>query len=174
MSKLPKWFERVFAEGADPEQFPNVYVRLAGLPARVDETCAGIPAELARLNFEGEWSIQQNLGHLADLEPVWLGRLQDLREGRPELRPADLSNARTIAASHNDTPTDELLARVRAERERLLAYLEELSPTDLLRRAKHPRLGSSMGAVDLMIFIAEHDDQHLARVREIERALSLK
>jgi hypothetical protein len=33
--------------------------------------------------------------------------------------------------------------------------------------ARHPRLGTPMRLIDLAYFVAEHDDHHLARLREL-------
>lgn len=40
-------------------------------------------------------------------------------------------------------------------------------PADLERSARHPRLGSPMRVIDLAYFVAEHDDHHMARLREL-------
>jgi uncharacterized damage-inducible protein DinB len=173
MSELPKWFERVFAARTSPDLFLNVCSRLAGTPARVEEFLARVPADLARDRLAGEWSILENAGHLADLEPLWAGRIEDFLEGRSELRAADLTNATTHAADHNATASVALSAAFRRARAALLARLEGLAPDDLERRSRHPRLGTEMGVMDLLVFVAEHDDQHLARMREIERARTL-
>jgi hypothetical protein len=34
----------------------------------------------------------------------------------------------------------------------------------------HPRLGTPMRLVDMMFFVAEHDDHHLATITELARA----
>ena len=45
--------------------------------------------------------------------------------------------------------------------------LRDLAAADLERAARHPRLGTPMRVVDLAYFVAEHDDHHLARLREL-------
>ena len=170
MSKLPKWFERVFSGGLDVALFPNLCARLEGTPARVEELLARVPDEVARERFEGEWSIVENAGHLTDLEPLWLGRVDDLLAGTDELRPADLTNATTHAADHNAQSNEAIGRAFRTARSQLMTRLEALSDTELARSAKHPRLGTPMGFMELCAFVAEHDDQHIARMREIERA----
>ncbi len=39
------------------------------------------------------------------------------------------------------------------------------------RSAHHPRLNRPMRILDLMVFAAEHDDHHLARISELLRAM---
>ena len=47
--------------------------------------------------------------------------------------------------------------------------LEGLATEDFARTAWHPRLNVSMRLVDHLLFIAEHDDHHLARIWELRR-----
>jgi len=104
------------------------------------------------------------VGHLADLEPLWLGRVEDLAEGQKELRPADLENTATWAANHNEAPTLSVLERFRDWRAKLVDRLESLDESELKATALHPRLRQPMTVVDLCLFVAEHDDHHLATV----------
>ena len=46
----------------------------------------------------------------------------------------------------------------------MIAQLEKLDSAVFPRSATHPRLGVPMRLVDLMLFIAEHDDHHLAAI----------
>ena len=48
-----------------------------------------------------------------------------------------------------------------------MARLVSLTPDDFTRSSRHPRLGTTIGIIDMMLFHAEHDDHHLARCREI-------
>ena len=113
------------------------------------------------------WSIQENVGHLLDLEPLWLRRVDDLAAGRPALADADLTNSRTREANHNAARLDDLVAEFRKARAGLLGRLEALPEAGSAATALHPRLGVPMNAVDLAFFVAEHDDYHLARITEL-------
>jgi hypothetical protein len=48
------------------------------------------------------------------------------------------------------------------------------SPAEFERSALHPRLKQPMRAIDLCLFVAEHDDHHLARVAELRTALQAR
>jgi uncharacterized damage-inducible protein DinB len=124
---------------------------------------------LTRREKEGGWSIQENVGHLEDVEELWLGRLDDFRARAATLRPADMSNAKTHKAGHNDKSIGEVLQRFRAARGRLMGRLDELEQGDFARSALHPRLNTPMRMVDLCVFAADHDDYHLARIRRLLR-----
>lgn len=164
------WFERRFALGLSPEAFPEIVERVRGTPARLEERIILVPAARYTARHDDAWSIQENVGHLLDLEPLWAGRLDDLLEGAQELRPADLQNRRTHEARHNDTAMGRLLAGFRAAREQVVRRLEDVSPADLSRTALHPRLRQPMSIVDLFFFVAEHDDHHLAAISALDRA----
>jgi hypothetical protein len=89
--------------------------------------------------------------------------------GEEELRAADLSNRRTYEADHNRRPLTSLLGDFRRARERFVARLDQLSEADFARIAFHPRLKTPMRLCDLILFAAEHDDCHLARMSELVR-----
>jgi len=165
------WFERTFGVGTPPTSLPEIVERLRGTPARLVERAGGLERSLLTTRIDGSWSIQEQVGHLMDLESLWAGRVEDLMEGRPQLRPADLENRATWDASHNDVPVGELLAGFDRERAGFMARVESLTHDDLARTALHPRLLQPMTVVDLCFFVAEHDDHHLARITSIRRML---
>jgi uncharacterized damage-inducible protein DinB len=116
---------------------------------------------------EGKWSAQENAGHLLDLEPLWLARVNDYVTASAELAPADLSNRQTDEANHNIRALDEILAEFRSAREMLLHRVAELGPPLPARSIPHPRLRIPMRLIDHLYFVAEHDDHHLARIWEL-------
>jgi len=165
------WFERSFELGLPATEFPEVLERVRGTPARLEERIGELPGSFLTAGAGGRWSIQENVGHLLDLEPLWSGRLDDLLSGQTTLRPADLDNRRTHEAGHNRASLDSLLARFRKDRMTTVARLDVLSDGDLGRVAQHPRLKVPMTVVDLFFFVAEHDDHHLARITQIASGL---
>lgn len=165
--KRTKWFERKFPAIEDNGLLPAIIERLAGTPVRVEEMVMGINAETLELKPENKWSIKEQIGHLSDLEPLWLGRVEDLKNGAIELRTADLTNERTHTANHNAADTAILLHQFREQRKKLVAALINLSDDQLLHSSLHPRMKTPMRIIDLAYFVAEHDDHHLSAVREI-------
>ncbi len=161
MRRTP-WFERRFLPIDDNGLLPGILERLDGTPARVASL---IGMRAPAVAAQSGWSPAQELGHLIDLEPLWLARVHDIVEGRQELTVADLSNRATHEGDHDRWPLDALATRFTIERARLVAALRALTPDDLDRAARHPRLGTPMRAIDLAYFVAEHDDHHLARLR---------
>jgi uncharacterized damage-inducible protein DinB len=124
------------------------------------------PAALI-LKPNGKWSVKEEIGHLSDLEPLWLGRLHELINGEPELRVADLTNQKTHTANHNAVALKILDQGFREQRQLFVNGLLSLGDEQLLNSSIHPRLKTPMRIVDLAYFVAEHDDHHLASIREI-------
>jgi uncharacterized damage-inducible protein DinB len=169
VSPRERWFDRRFEFALPVARFPAVVERLRGTPARVEERVRDLPPAVLARRDGTAWSIQENLGHLLDLEPLWLRRAQQLDAGEAELAPADLTNRRTEEAGHNARPLAALLSAFRAERARLVTLLDAADDTVVARAARHPRLGTPMRLIDLAEFVAEHDDHHLARITELRR-----
>ncbi|HEY0608620.1 MAG TPA: hypothetical protein VGD35_03165, partial [Chitinophaga sp.] len=103
------WFKRTFPVIEDNGLLPTIIERLSGTPARIEEIVGRLDPDLLTLNQDEKWSIKEEIGHLADLEPLWSGRIDDLVNGATELRVADLTNQATHTADHNATKTVVLL-----------------------------------------------------------------
>lgn len=165
------WFERSFPYPIDPGSFAGIVERLAGTASRIEEKCLGLDAFLLTQKPGGTWSINEHVGHLGDLEPLWLGRILDLKNGHEKLRDADLTNRTTHEAGHNQTGLLELSRTFRQARASFVNELEDLSEKDLSNTALHPRLLKPMTIVDLCYFVAEHDDHHLAHITKLIREI---
>ena len=165
-----RWFDRKFELGLGPEPAPELLDRLRQTPDRLADAVRGLPPEVLTRKPDGKWSIQENAGHLLDLEPLWEQRLDDYDAGATELHPADLENRKTHEAHHNDSPISNILAEFSAVRGRIVDRLARMNDADLARTALHPRLQQPMSVVDLCFFVAEHDDHHLRTNREMRDA----
>jgi uncharacterized damage-inducible protein DinB len=166
-TQIPAWFERKFEFSFPVELYPNLCVRLRGTPARLEEVLRGRSHTSLTSKAHQKWSAQEHAGHLLDLEPLWLARVNDYVAASSELTATDLQNRKTDEANHNARPLEEILAGFRAAREKLLAHVEELGPSLFARAIPHPRLRTPMRLVDHLYFVAEHDDHHLARIWEL-------
>ncbi|MFN0204005.1 MAG: DinB family protein, partial [Bacteroidia bacterium] len=159
-----KWFDRKFDFDTEQNTFPSIVERLWGTPIRLEEKLKSISPAILAEKVKGAWSIKENIGHLIDLEPLWQGRYLDFKNGELELRPADLDNTKTHLANHNETPIAELLHTFRQVRQETLAMLENIDEDLIFRSALHPRLKTPMRMMDSFLFVAEHDDHHLASI----------
>ena len=166
------WFDRKFEFSCTENIMPSLIERLEGTSIRLREKMKKINLRLYTTKPEGKWSILEHIGHLADLEPLWQGRLDDILNGQQELRPTDLANKRTTEANHNSKSVTELIDNFEALRNITLGYLNNLKEEDIFKSALHPRLKTPMRTLDLFTFVAEHDDHHLAKITEIWKGLN--
>lgn len=170
MNEVAQWFERRFDFSFPVELYPNICVRLRGTPARLEEIVRAASRE-SLIKKDGEkWSAQETVGHLLDLELLWLARVEDFIAGTKDLAAADLSNRKTHEARHNERAMADILDEFRASRVKLSRRVSELDPAMLGRTALHPRLKMPMRLVDHLFFVAEHDDHHLAQIWNLLRA----
>lgn len=164
-----EWFKRQFTFELPLEMYPNVVERVRGTPARLEDLTRSLPREILTRRDGDKWSLQEQAGHLLDLEPLGMNRLDDYEAGRDTLYAADLQNRRTHEANHNADTIENILAAFRAERMELVRRLDEYDESFVARTALHPRLQMKIRVIDLAFFIAEHDDHHLARISELKR-----
>jgi uncharacterized damage-inducible protein DinB len=167
MDAVPVWFQRKFEFVFPVEVHPNLCTRLRGTPARLEEMVRFAPRELLIRKSPEKWSAQEHAGHLLDVEPLWMVRVDDYLTGASELTVADLKNRKTHEANHNARPVEQILMEFRRERSRLVSRLENVDAALFSRTMLHPRLRQPMRLVDHMYFVAEHDDHHLARIWEM-------
>jgi uncharacterized damage-inducible protein DinB len=165
--KQIKWFERKFNFDTEQNIFPSIIERLSGTPLRLEDKCKSINSSIFPARINNTWTIKENIGHLIDLEPLWQGRFEDIKSGQLELRPTDLQNTNTDLANHNDTSIELLLRTFRQLRHKTIGLLENIDEATVFASAIHPRLKTPMRTMDLFLFVAEHDDHHLARITEM-------
>ena len=169
MSGVSRWYERQFEFAFPADVYPNLGVRLRGTPARVEELARNTSRESLTRKPNEKWSAQEHAGHLLDLEPLWLKRLEDFVQGCAELSTTDLSNRKTHEANYNSQAIEDVLADFRKARLRLVERAAEVDAALYSRVLVHPRLQRPMRLVDHLFFVAEHDDHHLASIWQLIR-----
>jgi uncharacterized damage-inducible protein DinB len=167
---VKQWFERKFEFPFPVELLPNLCARLRGTPARLQDVVRGVSQQVLTNKNGPKWSPQEHAGHLLDIEPLWLTRVEDYVKASDRLTATDLANRKTDLANHNAQPLEQILTDFRAARETLLKRIDELEPSLFVRSIPHPRLKTPMQLVDHLYFVAEHDDHHLARIWELVNA----
>jgi hypothetical protein len=167
--KRMRWVEREFEFNLPVGLFPCVVERLRGTPARLEELTRGLTHGELTAKPGGLWSIQEQAGHLWDLDELHEGRLEDYARGLEVLRAADMRNRKTEEAGHNAARLEEILAAFRAARLGFVRRLESLTEAEVAASALHPRLQKQMRVIDMAYFTAEHDDHHLASISGLRR-----
>lgn len=166
-----KWTDRRFNFDFPSGIYPEMIERIRGTPARLEELLDGLSPETLTTQVEGRWSMQENAGHLLDLESLVSQRIDEYVAGNSALHAADMSNRKTHDAHHNTVPADSILKAFRTARQDIVDRLETFEAEIFERSALHPRLNVPMRLVDMLFFQAEHDDYHLARISELKKQL---
>jgi hypothetical protein len=159
-----KWIDRKFEFNQPIGMFPMTLDRLRGTVLRLNNYTANQSKEALTKKADGKWSVQEHIGHLLDLEDIHEGRIDDFLAGKETLRAADMQNKKTTEANYNNADVKDIIGRFEKVRNAFIKRLEGLDETVLNRKALHPRLNMQMRPVDIALFVAEHDDQHLATI----------
>jgi len=140
---------------------------LHGGPTRAENLVADLPLAAHRWRPKAEvWSLTETVAHLAAADPQFLARLtRILREENPWLP----YFGPDVARSEGVEPWLDLLARFRAARDQLLAFLSELTPDDWERPAVHETMGPTTLALQVQNII-NHDADHLGQMRDLRQA----
>ena len=168
ITQIP-WFERKFNLNFPVGLFPVMIVRLEGTLPRVAAMIKNIGEEKLTSRPNNEWSVKEQVGHLYDLEELWYGRVEDFLSGKEILRAADLRNTKTHEADHNKKPIEDLMEQFSSARKKLIDKIKDVDEAAASLTALHPRLQTPMRLIDHIFFIAEHDDHHLTKIRELVR-----
>lgn len=161
------WVDRKFTFDFPEGWIFNILERLHGTEPRLRAIVQTLDNSQASLKRDDKWSIKEHIGHLYDLELLHDGRIDDFNDRKDTLRAADMSNALTNASNHNDKYLTELIDLFALRRHQLIAKVEALTDDVQQSRALHPRLQVMMRPIDVAYFTAEHDDHHLASIREL-------
>jgi len=165
--QLTPWFKRKFELVHDNGRLPAIIERLAGAPIRIEQKVLQF-ADTFLIQHDGDdWSIQEHVGHLLNLEWLWYARITDIMNGEAYLTEADLTNTATYEARYNEQSIEAILDTFIEVRKQLITLLRSIKTDDLNKQSLHPRLQTPMKIIDLAYFIAEHDDHHLAIIQQI-------
>src|SRR5215216_6124827 len=63
-----RWTDRRFNFDFPAGIYPEMIERMRGTPARLEDLFAGLSSETLTAQVDGRWSMQENAGHLLDLE----------------------------------------------------------------------------------------------------------
>jgi len=165
----------------DPRAYRERLFTLLGdrNPLEVLEQTASTLAEIVRTHsetvlrtrpFEGKWTPNEIIGHLADCEWVYGYRLRlILCEDNPII-PGTNQDLWVAAQRHNEREPSELVEMFRTMRRFNLAFSKPMSPVDLKRTGQHNERGPESLAVMLRM-LAGHDFSHLDQITRYIRAV---
>lgn len=166
MQRTP-WIEKKFNFDFPVGWLPNILERLIGTSARLKEITQSLSEEIASYKPNINWSIKEHIGHLVDLEEIHEGRIDDLISRKEILRAADMENVKTNQSNHNTKSINQLIQKFTIRRNQFISRFYLLDDEIQNFKSLHPRLKIMMRPVDVAFFTSEHDDHHLASMREI-------
>ena len=143
---------------------PRVVDRLAGMPARLRDTVAGIDAAaLVRAPADDEWTAFQTLCHLRDATLTYAARFRWIVFDDDPLMP-DYDENNWVAAS-KDTPEDvrDILDQVAASRADLVRVLSRLEPAQWQRTGRHA-VADSIVLEHYARHQVAHEEMHLGQI----------
>lgn len=141
--------------------------RLISTTCRLKSIADEVSDVRASVRLKGKWSMKDHIGHLVDLEDIHTFRLREFLSRKPELFAADMKNQQTEDANHNSKSTQALLESFSTKRKVFVNVLSSMDDQTHLFQSLHPRLKVLMRPIDVGTFTAEHDDHHLASIREL-------
>lgn len=139
---------------------------LAAMPEELARALEGQPDEaLVRPASDGGWGVIENLAHIRDWEAIFLERARAIVEQeRPHL-PAYDDELWAIERDYRSQSPRATFEEFRDTRSRLVAFLEGLPEAAWERVGDHGAYGEI--TLRWMIeHIVEHDQEHLAQIRE--------
>lgn len=161
------WEDRQFKFDLPVEFFPNILARVRGTPVRLEEAVSGLSAAQLQQREGDKFSIQENAGHLFEVEDLFEKRLSEFLSGAASLTPAGYRNPERTHLPPHEHDIGDILRGFREIRMAQVRTMSRLNIDDFARTAWHPRLKMPMRLLDHLIFMAEHDDHHLARVWQL-------
>jgi N-acetylglutamate synthase-like GNAT family acetyltransferase/uncharacterized damage-inducible protein DinB len=164
---LINWFERKFDFNLSKADFEILLDRLDKNAERLRKITVGTPEQILNFKPSGKWSIKEHIGHLSILESIWQKRFLEIKEQKPEMSSADLNNTATNESLLNQYTLETLIVEFQCKRQKTIQLLKNFKATDFKNSLLHPRLKQPMRIIDLMYFVAEHDDHHIYHLSNI-------
>ena len=137
--------------------FPNQIKLMVGVLAK---------DQLTYRYIESEWTVAQNVHHLADAHMnAYIRTKLILSEDYPTLKPYHQEVwAEFFDATDKDVKIS--LDLIDALHQRWVKLFESLDPDDFLRTGYHPELDADISVDDLLFTYAHHGQGHIVQVNE--------
>jgi len=165
MMRPVPWSQRELSFGRGLDELPVLMERARGTPHRLRALLQHRSPEALSLRLSGTWSVMEHLGHLIVLQDRFEERVTDFELRRTRLCVIDLSDQERMLAGQRVRSLGDVLEELHLKRKAFLRRVERLSRASLLHVASHPCKDRPMRPMDMLLWIAEHDDHHLATMR---------
>ena len=155
------WKERKFEFNFPVGLFPVIVERLRGAPIRLEDILRHTSAENLHEKKGDKWSIIEQVNHLCNSEEVWLGRAEDI------LARKEIFERRILKTDLQSDDVEKLVKIFSTARNKLITLVKDMDETTASLTINHPRLQKPIRLIDSLFSTAEHDDHHLAKIREL-------
>jgi len=147
------------------QEFRDNVRRLVEFPQHLSRVIGALTD--AQLSFKptNEWSVIENIGHLIDIDELYVGRVDRiLAEERPEF-PRFEPDPIVVAKGYQQMNGHALLQQFIATRQATIDGLSTIEPDELDRAGVHAVYGE-MTLRRLVEQLANHDQKHLVQIHE--------
>jgi hypothetical protein len=146
------------------EQRRELIETIRAFPAQLRARVAGLSDEQLTTHFlEGEWTVAQNIHHLADSHMNSFVRTRlILTENRPTLKPYDQDCWAELADS-GTTALEDSLSILEGLHRRWVRLFESLDESDWRRAGLHPEIGE-VALDDILRIYAAHGEGHIDQI----------
>ena len=141
---------------------------LHSLPAQLREKIAGLtPEQLTTAYNAPEWTVAQNIHHLADTH--WNAFMRCkliLTEEYPAVRPYNI-NALAELPDASDANVEDSLKIIEGVHARWARLLEQITDSDMEKKGYHPETKREMTPATLLELYTNHGQAHLKQIQEV-------
>lgn len=139
--------------------------QLRAFPAQLQAVVASLNDMQLRFKPVNEWSIIENIGHLIDIDELYVGRVDRiLAEERPAF-PRFEPDPIVAAKGYQQMDGQALLQQFMVTRQATIDGLSTIEPDELGRAGIHAVYGE-MTLQRLVEQLANHDQKHLVQIHE--------
>lgn len=151
----------------NPDEIKRYTQQMRTAPERLEALVRDLtPEELTTAYLPGEWTVAQNIHHLADAQMALFFRFKViLLEDHPTVKPFDQDDWTQTIDSTDPALIDESLGIVRGVHLRWARLAESLADDDWSRTGYHPETGI-LSLKSLFPYACGHGDAHVAQISQ--------
>ena len=141
--------------------------QLSAFPTRVHALVAPLTDDESRLRpHDGAWSIREHIGHLIDIDRIYMERIALIRAH--EYQPFALFSIDGIhqQGNYQAQSIDTLLASLHATRHETMRVLHDMTASEFLRIGLDSYFGE-ITLARLIEILANHEDEHYNHINAI-------
>jgi uncharacterized damage-inducible protein DinB len=155
------------------DEFAAHIAKLCAFPAHLQTVVASLTDAQLQFKPANEWSVIENIGHLIDIDELYVGRVDRiLAEERPEF-PRFEPDPLVATKGYQQMDAHALLQQFIATRQATIDGLSTIEPDELDRAGMHAVYGE-MTLRRLVDHLANHDQKHLVQIHETLAAYAAK